>query len=104
MNRDRGRRGPPPRNRKPDDFVPGTSRPVRNVTVEEVEKALFADGRTLADFALLESGLALRKSAEGRWVAAVAGDNDLARAASRFLRQRGAKTITSREALGGGGV
>ncbi len=101
MKNERGGRGPGRRERKPDDFVRGTSRPVRNVTVEEVERALFADGKTVADYALLESGLALRKTAEGKWVAAVPADAELARAASRILRQRGARTMTSGEALGG---
>ncbi len=74
---------------------------MRNVTVEEVDRALFADGRTVADYALLASGMAIRRTAEGKWVAAVTGDADLARAASRILRQRGARTVTNSEALGG---
>ena len=87
--------------RKADDFVPGTSRPRRNVAETEIEGTLFADGKTIGSYAVLSTGLALRRTAEGVWVAAVAGDQDLARAISRYLRQRGARVLSAAEVRAG---
>ncbi|MCE9582083.1 MAG: hypothetical protein K8T20_06150 [Planctomycetes bacterium] len=86
-----GRSGPPGRT---PDYVPGTGRPGRNVPVTEIEARLFAGGRTVADFVILESGLALAKTSEGRWAAAIAADEDLSRAVTRYLRQHGARLVT----------
>ena len=103
MKRNGGERGKrvPGAARKADDFVPGTSRPKRNVAETEIEGALFTGGRTIDLYAVLESGLALRRTGEGIWVAAVAGDQDLSRAVSRYLRQRGARILSTAEARAG---
>ena len=97
---ERGKR-PPGAARKAADFVPGTSRPKRNVAETEIEKAIFGGGRTIELYAVLPSGLALRRTAAGLWVAAVASDKDLSRAVSRYLRQRGVRVLTPAEALAG---
>lgn len=69
----------------------------RNVPEGEIEARLFAAGRTLADYGVLESGLPLVKGEGGGWRALHVEDEAVRRACSRYLRQRGVKVVPRAE-------
>jgi len=73
--------------------------PRRNIPVTEVEALLLAEGRTLAECGLTESGLPLIRTATG-WKALPTREDALHLACARYLRQRGARVVPKAEVRG----